>query len=95
MTWQEVNLMRAELKLRGAGSGDALALVNEVRASHNLAALTTVDLDVIYTERDKELFCTGVRLPDERRFSGKWHLGAGKWMYFPITQGERNNNPNF
>lgn len=93
MTWQENNLMRAELALRGVGSGDALALVNEVRQSHGLADLASVDLDVIYVERDKELFCTGSRLPDQRRF-GKWHLAADAWHYFPITANERNNNPN-
>ena len=92
-TWQENNLMRAELNLRSAGSGDALGLVNEVRGSHGLADLAAVDLDVIYTERDKELFTTGARLVDERRFN-KWHLPAGAWMYLPITQDERNNNPN-
>lgn len=93
MTWQENNLMRAELALRGAGSGDALALVNAVRASHELDPLANVDLDVIYLERDKELYCTGVRLPDQRRF-GRWHLGPNDWHYFPLTQSERNNNPN-
>ncbi len=93
LTWQENNLMRAELALRGFGSADPLALVNEVRASHGLSALTSVDLDVIYVERDKELFCTGSRLPDQRRFN-KWHLGSGTWQYFPITDDERNSNPN-
>lgn len=92
-TWQENNLMLAELALRGHGSGDALALVNAVRASHGIDPLAAVDLDVIYTERDKELFTTGARLNDQRRF-GKWHLPAGKWQYLPITRRERNNNPN-
>ncbi|MFA3783459.1 hypothetical protein ABRY23_10390 [Melioribacteraceae bacterium 4301-Me] len=93
MTWQENNLMLAELALRGQSTGDPVALVNEVRASHSIAPLAAVDLDVIYTERDKELFCTGSRLPDERRFN-KWHLGAGTWQYFPITIDEINSNHN-
>ncbi len=93
MTWQENNLMLAELSLRGANSKDALALVNEVRQSHGLSDLSSIDLDGIYVERDKELFCTGNRLPDERRFN-KFHLPAGSWQYFPITQNERNANPN-
>jgi tetratricopeptide (TPR) repeat protein len=93
MTWQENNLMLAELSLRGAGGGDALQLVNEVRSSHGLNNLTAVDLDVVYDERAKELFCTGSRLPDQRRFN-RWHLDAGKWQYLPITEQERNNNPN-
>ena len=93
ITWQENNLIRAELILRGAGSGDAIALVNEVRTSHAIAPLNSVDLDVIYSERDKELFASGNRLVDERRFN-KWHLSAGTWEYLPVTERERNGNPN-
>lgn len=93
ITWQENNLMLAELAVRGHGSGDPVALVNAVRSSHGLSALSAVDLDVIYVERDKELFTTGARLIDQRRFD-KWHLGADKWQYLPITRAERNNNPN-
>ena len=93
ITWQENNLIRAELILRGFGSGDALGLVNEVRASHGIASLSSVDLDVIYTERDKELFASANRLVDERRFN-KWHLGPGTWEFLPVTEAERNGNPN-
>ena len=93
ITWQENNLMRAELILRGFGSGDALGLVNEVRAFYGIDPLASVDLDVIYTERDKELFASGNRLVDERRFN-KWHLGSGTWEYLPVTEAERNGNPN-
>ena len=93
MTWQENNLMLAELALRGQATGDAVALVNAVRASHSLDPLLVVDLNVIYVERDKELFCSGSRLPDQRRFN-KWHLGAGTWQYFPITSDEINSNKN-
>jgi len=92
-TWQENNLMLAELALRGAGSGNALDLVNEVRSSYGLADLAAVDLDVVYIERDKELFTTGAHLADQHRFD-KWHLPAGAWKFLPITQDERNNNPN-
>ena len=93
MTWQENNLMRAELVLRGFGSGNAKELVNQVRASHNISPLKSVDLDSIYVERDKELFPSGNRLVDERRFN-KWHLPAGTWEYLPIPKSERDENPN-
>ncbi len=93
ITWQENNLMRAELILRGAGSGDANGLINEVRASHGIAPLGSADLDIIYTERDKELFASGNRLVDERRFN-RWHLQPGTWEYLPVTERERNANPN-
>jgi hypothetical protein len=96
MTWQENNLMRAELIARGAMAGDALALVNEVRASHEISPLTAaVTEESIYVERDKELFATGARLPDQRRFAGKWHLDANAWHYLPIPLSERNANDNF
>jgi len=94
ITWQENHLMRAELALRLNNDAQAaLALVNEVRASHNLAALSEVNLDVIYEERDKELFVQGQRLIDQRRFN-RWHLPAGTWKYLEITERERLSNPN-
>ena len=86
--------MRAELSLRGFPSGNADYLVNEVRESHQIADLNSpVDLNIIYTERNKELFPSGNRLVDERRFN-KWHLGAGTWEYLPIPESERDGNPN-
>ena len=93
ITWQENNLMKAELILRGYGSGDALALVNEVRNYYGISSLSSVDLNIIYTERDKELFASGNRLVDERRYN-KWHLAPGTWEYLPIPNSERNGNPN-
>lgn len=94
VSWQENNLMLAELIVRGNGSGDALALVNAVRASHSIGPLAgPVTLDTIYEERDKELFLTGARLPDQRRFD-RWHLGASTWRFIPIDQRERDHNPN-
>lgn len=94
ITWQENNLMLAELELRLGGSpATALSLVNEVRANYGLSPLTSVNLDVIYVERDKELFVQGQRLIDQRRF-GRWHLPAGTWQYLEITDRERLSNPN-
>ncbi len=94
VSWQENNLIRAELIVRGAATGDAAALIDAVRASHGIGPLAgAVTLDVIYEERDKELFLTGARLPDQRRFD-RWHLGAGTWQYIPIDQRERDHNPN-
>jgi len=94
ITWQENNLMLAELSLKGVGGGDVMTLVNAVRSSHGLADLGSIDLPGLIVEREKELFCTGNRLPDQRRFS-LWHLGVGTWQYLPITMSERNENPNF
>lgn len=94
LTWKENNLMLAECALRGQGAGNALALVNEVRTNYSINALASVDLEALYIERDKELFCQGTRLIDQHRF-GKWHLTTEAWKQFPIPQRERDNNPNF
>lgn len=99
-TWQENELMLAELDLRGTpgcSDGSALARINSVRASHSLPPLAAADLGTIVVERDQELFVTGARLVDQRRFDDAilaWHLPEGTWRYLPITQDERNQNPN-
>jgi len=100
ITWQENNLMLAEVAVREGDGATALSLVNEVRTTgRTIPALAeNPKLDTILVEREKELFCQGVRLIDQRR-TGKWHLGntpAGTptWQYMPITERERNANPN-
>jgi hypothetical protein len=98
--WQETYLIMAEAGLRtGDSSVDPLSLVNEVRDSHGLSPLSSVDMDVILEERDKELFTRGQRMIDQRRYD-MWHLDPseeqiGPWKYFPISQQERNENENF
>ncbi len=93
--WQENELMLAELDLRDADAGSALTRINAVRAASGLAALAAADMTVLTDERDKELFTMGLRLVDQRRMDGLWHLGPDTWWFLPITQGERNINPNF
>ncbi|HRK74956.1 MAG TPA: hypothetical protein PLL64_11825, partial [Rhodothermales bacterium] len=89
-----------EVAVREGDGATALSLVNEVRTTgRTIPALAeNPKLDTILVEREKELFCQGVRLIDQRR-TGKWHLGntpAGTptWQYMPITERERNANPN-
>jgi hypothetical protein len=74
-----------------------------------LPAGTTVDQALIAAEREKEFFVTGLRLLDQRRFDIPFvrqdlniETGAvtvdpvaGNWRHLPITQSERNQNPNF
>jgi hypothetical protein len=99
ISWQENHLMRAELAIRGYDSSDPVQLINEVRSSYTLNPLTVNTsnqdtlLNILIEERDKELFTRGARLVDQRRFN-HWHLAAGSWRYLPITQRERNANPN-
>ncbi|HMB92298.1 MAG TPA: RagB/SusD family nutrient uptake outer membrane protein [Rhodothermales bacterium] len=93
MSWQENALMLAELAVRNNNAGTALPLVNAVRAAAGLDALGSVNMDAIIAERDQELFAQGTRLIDQRRFD-IFHLPAGTWRYLPITERERNDNPN-
>jgi len=106
MTWQEMNLIRAELAIRGASADNALTLINAVRASRQVSLLpagTTITLSdpttatsySIYEERDKELFLTGNRLLDQRRLNKFNHLPAGSWQYLPIPRDEKDRNPNW
>jgi hypothetical protein len=49
--------------------------------------------DDLLKKRDKKLNFTGNLLIDQNRFD-IWHLDAGTWHYLPITQRERDANPN-
>lgn len=95
VTWQENELMLAETALRVANNPDAaLTSVNNVRTFHNLTARTTTALDSVYIERDKQLFCMGMRVIDQRRFN-RWHITtANAWRFLPIGLPERNTNKN-
>ena len=105
ISWQENYLMLAEVSLRGTSVDiSPIDAVNAVRAEHNLEALEAVDLDVVYLERDKELWCTGNRASDQTRWN-RWHnttnVGTeaeetiyGGWRYLSISMYEKNNNPN-
>lgn len=111
LTWQENELMLAELEaLHGQGTGgqlSALGRINDVRASHNIDPLVgVVDEDMIFEERDKELFLRSVRMFDQLRFN-RWHptvqgtpgtgltgTPIGPWRGLPIPNDERNQNPN-
>lgn len=85
--------MLAECYLNGV-AGDADAAINAVRASWGIDPLAApADLATLKVERDKELCWTGIRMVDQRRW-GDWHLAADTWHYFPITERERNINPN-
>ncbi len=91
--WRENELMLAEMDIRDGANAAALTRINAIRASHGLADLAAVDMDVLITERDKELWLSGVRLPDQRRFD-MWHLPADTWKYLPIPESERLINEN-
>lgn len=94
VTWQENELILAEIELLGNSNPNAaLTHVNNVRASHGIPDLGAVDRTVLIEERDKELFLTGNRLVDEVRFD-IFHNVPGPWRHLPITDREINGNPN-
>lgn len=103
ISWQELFLIRAELELRGydAGSETALELVNTVRGSYGLSDLDSIDLERLAVERDRTLFATGNRLPDQRRMDVvEWHLqdqvnGQTTAQWLQLTRAETEPNPNF
>jgi len=103
VSWQELFLIRAELELRGydAGGESALELVNTVRASFGLSDLSDIDLERLAVERDRTLFATGHRLPDQRRMDVvEWHLedevgGEQTAQWLQLTRAETEPNPNF
>lgn len=77
MRLAEIYLMRAEAKLRLGDDAGALADVNAVRTSRTArpdqtpAALTSIDLEIMFRERGFELYWEGFRRSDQIRF-GKY-----------------------
>jgi starch-binding outer membrane protein, SusD/RagB family len=99
--YADVLLMKAEAILRSGGSaGDALALVNEIRAARSTSALASLDLDKLLAERGRELYWEGMRRQDLIRF-GKFldayqekpAVGAER-LLFPIPASALAVNPN-
>ena len=95
-TWQENALILAEADVfDGGDDNDARDRINAVRASRGLDAIDDGDAitqDVLIEARDRELFTQGQRLVDQRRF-GIFHIPGG-FQYFPLSETERNANPN-
>ena len=73
MRYAEIYLMCAEAKLRKGDNASALADINTVRTSRIArepipAALTSIDLEILYRERGFELYWEGFRRGDQIRF---------------------------
>ncbi len=93
--WQEMALIRAEVKL---GTGDvtgALTDINAVRSAAGLAAYANTNPDSVRarlrTERAYEFFLEGKRLVDLRRYN---QIPAGRASFFPFPKNEIDTNPN-
>lgn len=94
----EIYLMRAEAKLRSGDNAGALADINTLRTSRNArpaqtpAALTSIDLDILFREAGFELYWEGFRRNYQIRFGkyeGNWTGKTDsdvKKRLFPIPQ---------
>lgn len=98
--YADVVLMRAEALLRSGNAGDALALVNQVRAVRGASALGNLTLDNLLAERGRELYWEGHRRSDLIRF-GKflqaWQekpASGQERLLFPIPARSLAANPN-
>lgn len=97
----DAHLMRAEARLRLGNTAEALAEVNELRASReNTDPLASLDLDELLDERARELYTEGWRRNDLIRFgkfAGSWEFkesGDGHTDLFPIPSSALLSNPN-
>lgn len=95
-------MLKAECLLRMGREGEALAIVNNVRARNFESAkpLPALTLDILLAERGKEFIWEGCRRQDLIRF-GKWnsawqfHPADGEYRkLFPIPQAQLDANPN-
>ena len=107
--WQENNLMKAELVVRGAMAGDARALINEVRASRvdattklpvsALAATVTITLKDPVTATSYSIYVERDKelMLRGNRLIDQRRFGLfhlpGRWQYFPISSAEKARNP--
>lgn len=94
----EIYLMRAEAKLRVGDNAGALADVNTLRTSRNArptqtpAALSSINLDILFRESGFELYWEGLRRNYQIRFGkyeGSWTGKTGSDVnkrLFPIPQ---------
>ena len=64
----DFQLMKAEVILRGVGTGDADALINEIRIRAGVDPWTGATLDQLLAERGREMFLEGHRRQDLIRF---------------------------
>jgi hypothetical protein len=95
--WQEARLIEAEILLGRGQVGDAVRLLNQVRADARLAplaeSLAAAQAEAaLRTERKHELFLEGERMLDMRR----WGLFPAGWKAtcVPIPASEIATNPN-
>ncbi|WP_266202660.1 RagB/SusD family nutrient uptake outer membrane protein [Pontibacter kalidii] len=99
--YADVLLMKAEALLRLGNTGEALDLVNQVRARAGVSPLSSLTLDLLLEERGREFAWEGWRRNDLIRF-GKftqdtWEFKTNTQEHrrlFPIPAQQLASNPN-
>ncbi len=101
--YSDAHLMKAEAILRGAGGGDATALVNELRVIRGASPLGSVSESDLLDERGRELYVEAIRRTDMVRFgqfTRDWEfknpesVGDATKNLFPIPTNALLSNPN-
>ena len=98
--YADAHLMKAEAILNGASGGDALGLVNELRAIRDASPMTALTAQSMLDERGRELYVEGWRRSDQIRlgtFSQPWAYKSNTDTYrtlFPIPATALISNPN-
>ncbi len=101
--YADAHLMKAEAIMRGAGGGDATALVNELRVLRGATPLGTVGEAEMLDERGRELYVEAIRRTDMVRFgefTREWEfknpesVGDATKNLFPIPTNALLSNPN-
>ena len=95
--YADVLLMKAEALWRqNPGSGEALALVNQIRMRSGVDPFVTLDAEKLLAERGRELFWEQMRRQDLIRFPGI-EGGATRyndpWQFKPVSDVYRNVAP--
>jgi len=100
LRYADVLLMKAEAMLREGDATGSLAIVNQIRAARNAAALPSLDLSSLLDERGRELWWEGWRRQDQIRFGTFLDAGPQKaassatYLLFPIPSSAIGANPN-
>jgi hypothetical protein len=100
LRYADVYLMKAEALFRSNQAGQALQMVNDLRALRGASPLGTLSEANLLDERGRELYWEGIRRQDQIRF-GTWDDTWGDKtktdafrVLFPIPQQALDSNPN-
>jgi hypothetical protein len=98
--YSDVLMMKAEALMRNGNSGDALAIVNDIRDARGVSALSSIDETSMLAERGREFYWEGFRRTDLLRFGrflDAWEekpASGAERLVFPIPAASLASNPN-